>query len=37
MMNVWLVAGYTATATIVIFILFHRQISKTLEKPDKSV
>jgi O-antigen/teichoic acid export membrane protein len=37
MMNVWLVAGYTATATIVIFILFYRQISKTLEKPDKSV
>jgi predicted membrane protein len=32
MMNVWLAVGYTTSATIIIFILFYRQISKALEK-----
>jgi len=37
MMNVWLAVGYTASATIIIFILFHRQISKALEKTKQNL
>ncbi|MEM3832831.1 MAG: hypothetical protein QW128_04425 [Thermoprotei archaeon] len=37
MMNMLLVAGYTASATIIIFIFFHRQISKALKETKQSL
>jgi hypothetical protein len=35
-MNIWLVVGYTISATIIIFILFYRQISKALKRSEIS-
>ncbi|MEO3993273.1 MAG: hypothetical protein QN229_03050 [Desulfurococcaceae archaeon TW002] len=37
MMNMLLVASYTASATIIIFIFFHRQISEALKETKQSV
>ena len=33
-MNVWLVTGYTVSTTIVIFILFHRQLSEAIKESE---
>lgn len=35
-MNIWLVVGYTISSTIIIFILFYRQISKALKESELS-
>lgn len=35
-LNIWLFAGYTISATIIIFILFHHQISKASKRNEPS-
>ena len=36
LMNIWLVVGYTISATFIIFIWFYRQISKALKRSEIS-